>query len=209
MSQDVSGGQRLTRAAREQQIIEGAAALVVEHGCLPLPLETLSQRVGVSKALVYAYFPTQQDLANRILLGCLESLVDAVEAAFAARSPRETARRCAEAYFDHVSRHGRLLHMLLSDPVAAGGTAAEVRSRYSRIMRRLSAGLRDGFGVPTRDCLAAVQIVAALAEDAGEQVFTGRLDRNLGRRLAMELTDGALCDLADRLQRLAPAPAAN
>ena len=66
MGREATGGARLSRAAREQQIMEGAAALAVEQGCLPLPLETLGQRVGVSKALVYAYFPTQQDLANMV-----------------------------------------------------------------------------------------------------------------------------------------------
>lgn len=209
MSRDSAGGQRLSRAVREQQIIDGAAELVVEHGCLPLPLETLGQRVGVSKALVYAYFPTQQDLANRILSAHLERMDQAVEAAFAAGSPGEIALRCAEAYFDHVAGHGRLLHLLLSDPMATGAAAPDVRRLYGRIMRRLSAGLRDGFGVTSRDCIAAVQILAALAEDAGEQVFSGRLDRDLGRRLAREMTDGALSGLSVRLQAPARSPAAS
>jgi AcrR family transcriptional regulator len=209
MSRDASGGQRLTRAAREQQIIEGAAALIVEHGCLPLPLEALGQRVGVSKALIYAYFPTQQDLANRILLAHLEAMGEAVEAAFRAGAPREIALQCAEAYFDHVARHGRLLHVLLSDPMAADAAEPAVRRRYGRIMRRLSAGLRDGFDVPNADAIAAVQILAALAEDAGEQVFTKRLDPGLGRRLTREMTEGALCDLSLRLQRPAQALAAS
>lgn len=201
MSRKVTGGARLSRAAREQQIMEGAAELVVEQGCLPLPLETLGQRVGVSKALVYAYFPTQQDLGNRILLAHLEAMGEAVHAAFEAGSPRETALRCAEAYFDHVARHGPLLHLLLSDPMVAGALTPQARALYERIMRRLAIGLRDHFGVPSRECVAALHIIAALAEDAGEQVFTKRLDPALGRRLAREMTDGALCDLSVRLQR--------
>ena len=46
------GAARLTRQARAQQIADGAALMVVEQGCLPLPPEALSQRMGVSKALV-------------------------------------------------------------------------------------------------------------------------------------------------------------
>ena len=201
MSRGASGGARLSRAAREQQIIDGAAALAVEHGCLPLPLDVLGQRVGVSKALVYAYFPTQQDLANRILVQHLQEMAQAVDAALRAPSPREAALRCAEAYFDHAARNGPLLHLLLSDPMAAGALWPEVRALYGRLMRRLANGLRDHFGVPSRDCIAALHILAALAEDAGEQVFTTRLDPELGRRLAREMTDGALCELSARLQR--------
>ncbi|MDX9997423.1 MAG: TetR/AcrR family transcriptional regulator [Phenylobacterium sp.] len=210
MSRDASGGQRLTRAAREQQIIESAAALVVEYGCLPLPLEALGQQVGVSKALIYAYFPTQQDLAARILVAHLDIMGQSIEAAFrAGGGPREVALRCAEAYFDHVCRHGRLIHLLLSDPMAAGVADPAVRRHYGRIMRRLSVSLRDGFDVPDADCVAAVQILAALAEDAGEQVFTDRLDPELGRALTRELTDGALCGLTERLRPPARSPAAS
>lgn len=201
MSREATGGARLSRAAREQQIMDGAAALAVEQGCLPLPLETLGERVGVSKALVYAYFPTQQDLANRILVQHLQEMGAAVDLAFQAGSPRETALGCAEAYFDHVVRHGPLLHLLLSDPMAAGALAPQARALYGRIMRRMAIGLRDHFGVPRRDCIPALHILAALAEDAGEQVFTKRLDTQLGRRLAREMTDGALCDLSARLER--------
>lgn len=201
MSREAPGGARLTRAAREQQIMEAAAALAVEQGCLPLHLETLGQRVGVSKALVYAYFPTQQDLANRVLVQHLEAMTAAVDLAFRAGSPRETALACAEAYFDHVARHGPLLHLLLSDPMVAGALTPQARGLYGRVMRRLAIGLRDHFGVPSRECVAALHIIAALAEDAGEQVFTKRLDPELGRRLAREMTDGALCDLSARLQR--------
>lgn len=201
MSREEPGGARLSRAAREQQMIEGAAALVVEQGCLPLPLEALGQRVGVSKALVYAYFPTQQDLANRILSAHLAQMAEAVDLAFETGSPRETALRCAEAYFEHVARHGPLLHLLLSDPMVTGALTHEARALYGRTMRRLAVGLRDHFGAPSRDCVAAVHILAALAEDAGEQVFKGRLDPELGRRLACEMTDGALTDLSARLRR--------
>jgi AcrR family transcriptional regulator len=201
MSREAPSGARLSRAAREQQMIEGAAALVVEQGCLPLPLEALGQRVGVSKALVYAYFPTQQDLANRILIAHLMQMAEAVDHAFEGGPPRETALRCAEAYFEHAARHGPLLHLLLSDPMVTGAVAPEARTLYGAVMRRLAVGLRDHFGVPSRDCVPALHILAALAEDAGEQVFTGRLDPELGRRLAREMTEGALSDLSARLQR--------
>ncbi|MBP8247021.1 MAG: TetR/AcrR family transcriptional regulator, partial [Phenylobacterium sp.] len=53
---------------RRRQIVAAAAALAVEQGFLPLPPERLARAVGVSKALVYGYFPDQHELFNAVLI---------------------------------------------------------------------------------------------------------------------------------------------
>jgi AcrR family transcriptional regulator len=185
-------GGRLSRAAREQQIAEGAAAMVVELGCLPLSLELLGQRLGISKALIYAYFPTQRALAETILRHRLAEIGAAIDAAFAADAAEDVALACAEAYFHQVAQHGPLLHILLGDPHIASDLAPDVRWLYGRIMRRLASGLRDRFGVPGRDCIAALHILAALPEEAGVLVFNATVEPTVGRALALDMTRGGL-----------------
>ncbi|MET3528570.1 TetR/AcrR family transcriptional regulator [Phenylobacterium koreense] len=194
-------GARLSRSARERQIMDGAAQLIVEQGSLPLPLEALSQRVGISKALIYAYFPTQQALANRILREHLEVMAAALEPILRSGRPGRMAADCAAAYFEHVARHGPLLHILLSDPFLARAIEPDLRALYGRLMRRLAMALREQYGVARSDAIAAVHILAALPEEAGAMVFAKRLDPALGLSLALEMTEGGL-------QRLPPRPAA-
>jgi AcrR family transcriptional regulator len=192
---------RLNRSDREQQILEAAARLVVEQGCLPLPMEALGARAGVSKALVYAYFPNQAELARRLLALHLARLGKGLEAIMggAAASEMERGLACAELYFDHVARHGALLHVLLSDPLSVAGLTPDLQRLYERLMRTLARALHKGFGAPRSECVAALHILLALPEETGNLVFRGRLDPDLGRLLARRLMDGALSDLQRRI----------
>lgn len=185
------GAGRLSREARASQIAQGAALMLVEQGCLPLPADALSQRIGISKALVYAHFPTQQSLANRILRDHLVPVAARIDALLDA-AQADLAELCAEAYFEHVAAHGPILHILLGDPFLAGGLDPDLASLYGRVMRRLAKALRARFGVAGRDALPALHILAAIPEEAGAMVFKRKLDHELGRTLAVEMTLGGL-----------------
>jgi AcrR family transcriptional regulator len=189
------GAARLTRQARAQQIADGAALMVVEQGCLPLPPEALSQRMGVSKALVYAYFPSQQSLANHILRDHLAAIAAPVNQLLD-EAPADLAERCIEAYFEHVATHGPVLHILLGDPFLAGNLEPGVQALYGRVMRRLANALRARLGISRADAIPALHILATLPEEAGALVFAGKLDHDLGRALALEMTLGGLEGLA-------------
>src|SRR6185436_12276203 len=65
---------RLAHGERREQLLDAAALSIVEQGFLPLPLERLARRAKVSKALIYAYFPTQHDLFNALLARELDAL---------------------------------------------------------------------------------------------------------------------------------------
>ncbi|MDF2901759.1 MAG: hypothetical protein K0Q62_1818 [Phenylobacterium sp.] len=185
------GAARLSREARARQIAQGAAMMVVEQGCLPLAPEALSQRIGISKALVYAYFPTQQSLANQLLRDHLPSISSQL-ARVLDEEPADLAESCATAYFEHVATHGPLLHILLGDPFLAGDIDPDLRALYGTVMRRLAKALRRRRGISARDALPALHILAAIPEEAGAMVFNGKLDRDLGRTLALEMTLGGL-----------------
>ena len=57
--------QRLSPEARERQIIDGAIAFFAEVG-LSGQTRELAQRLGVTQPLIYRYFPTKQDLIDRV-----------------------------------------------------------------------------------------------------------------------------------------------
>jgi AcrR family transcriptional regulator len=56
---------RLSPAERERQIVEGAIAFFAERGFGGQTRE-LAQRLGITQPLIYRYFPTKQDLIDRV-----------------------------------------------------------------------------------------------------------------------------------------------
>jgi AcrR family transcriptional regulator len=56
---------RLPRGAREERIVQEAAALFAEVG-FEAPTRLLAQRLGVTQALLYRYFPSKQRLLERV-----------------------------------------------------------------------------------------------------------------------------------------------
>lgn len=57
--------QRLSPEERERQIVDGAIAYFAEVG-LSGQTRELAQRLGVTQPLIYRYFPTKQDLIDRV-----------------------------------------------------------------------------------------------------------------------------------------------
>jgi AcrR family transcriptional regulator len=57
--------QRLSPQERERQIVDGAIAFFAEVG-LSGQTRELAQRLGVTQPLIYRYFPTKQDLIDRV-----------------------------------------------------------------------------------------------------------------------------------------------
>ena len=56
---------RLSPAERERQIVDGAIAFFAEAGLTGQTRE-LAQRIGITQPLIYRYFPTKQDLIDRV-----------------------------------------------------------------------------------------------------------------------------------------------
>src|SRR6185369_868397 len=95
---------RLAAGERRDQLLDAAERSIVEQGFLPLPLERLARRAKVSKALVYAYFPTQHDLFNALLKREIEMLFAAgLDEASRIDKLEDAAVACAMIYFEHVA----------------------------------------------------------------------------------------------------------
>ena len=58
---------RLAPEARREQILDEAARLTLEEGLYAVSMERLARDVGVSKGLVYNYYPTRDALLAALL----------------------------------------------------------------------------------------------------------------------------------------------
>ena len=175
---------RLTAAARRAQIVEAAAALAVEHRHLPVPLPALSASLGVSKALVYARFPTQFDLFNAVLAQAFAQLAQAgLDEASRRPGIDVAARDCALIYFDHVAARGPLIHIVLRDRYMAGQVDVANRAFRDRIVLRLARQARRALNLAPRDVIAAANMLMAIPEELGRLVFAGDMPLASARAL--------------------------
>lgn len=160
---------------------------------MPLSLDALAQRVGVSKALIYTYFPTQHDLANALVRELLPRAASAEFGALALASDFDAAAAaCAGAYFEHIAAHGPLLHILMSDLYCRDHIAADMIHLSGRVFGQLARRLRRASGFRARRSLAAVRLFAAMVEEAGSLSFRGISEGRLARRLCLELVAGGM-----------------
>lgn len=180
----MAGRQRLTPEIRRQQIIAAARTLLLEKGYLPLPMEALAAQAGVSKGLVYGYFPTQHDLFNAMLLEEFAALEEAgLAAALSAPGLAARTQAAAELYLRHVALRGPALHYILRDSYMAGRFDPQARRLRDRILRGFARLARRELRLPPQEAIAAVAMVIAIPEETGRLVWQGELQ--LPRALEM------------------------
>ncbi|HEY7899822.1 MAG TPA: TetR/AcrR family transcriptional regulator [Caulobacteraceae bacterium] len=134
-------------AERRAAIVEGAAGLYAEHGFRGASVADLAARLGSSKALIYHYFSSKEDILFEVMDQHLRALDVAAEAVAArADAPAQTLRDLARAFMAHYAgaqaRHRVLLNELAALPP---GRRAEIVGRQRRliaIVERLVARLQ-------------------------------------------------------------------
>lgn len=146
---------------RRLAIIETAARLYADRGFLGASIADLAAACGASKALIYHYFPSKEDILFEVMDSHIRSLSD-IEAEIADRPGaandrlRALTHRFMDAYVGAEARHKVLLNDLERLPEA----------------RRTAIVLRQR---------ALVDFVERLMEEAQPQL----VERGLGRAAAM------------------------
>lgn len=190
---------RLESAARRGEILAAAADVIAAQGFLPIPVEQVAGGAGVSKGLVYAYFPTRTALYDGVLAQSIEALAPGIDAV--APGDFETlAVACAQLYFDEVASHGALLHILFTDPALDGQRSAAALAWRNRLWRRLIRASRAYARLAPREAVGALAIILSLPEETGRLAHRGELSVERARGLCASLVLSAIRGL-----RAAPA----
>lgn len=189
----MGGRARLSPEVRRGEILDAAEVLLVAHGGLPLPLEDLARAAQVSKALIYAYFPNQHDLANALLSRRFAALLAAgLEDGAAEDHLFSAAQACAALYFDEVAQAGPVAHIVLRDPYMAGRIDPALAAVRDRIARRLARKARLTLRLSAKEAVAALSLMTTIPEEAGRLVHTGDLTPERGRELTTRLIGSSL-----------------
>jgi AcrR family transcriptional regulator len=179
---------RLTPQVRREQIMDAAAELIVKQGYLPLSIEALAQAASSSKALIYTYFATQYELFNRLMKREIAGLAGAgVETAARLSDLEPAAILCGMLYFEHVAQRGPLLHILMTDLYMTEHIDPEATRLGRAILRRLVRLARKTLKLSERQILAAIEMIAAIPEEAGNLAYHDELDSATARQLCHAL----------------------
>ncbi len=193
---DATGRTRFAPEARREQIRMAAEHLLLDVGCLPLPLEQIAANVGVSKALVYRYFPTQEDLFIAALTARLADIRALIAPLLKSGvAGVELVEEGMDLYFQHIVRTGPVARFILRDPFLRGKLPPEVRTLLRLVSGPFEQAIAGEAGLKPAEARAAYAMMIAIPEEGAALVRRGELDEDLGRRLCRELVSAAIAGL--------------
>jgi AcrR family transcriptional regulator len=184
-----SAGQRRKRSGdRIAEIVDLAEAQLLRIGALPLSIQEISEAMGSSRALVYAYFSDQNELVDAVARRNLERLrATGFEAALASGDPVERTSAAAEAYLEHVIACGPVLHYVFRDAPRSVQLSPSVARYRDRALRRLAGGLRTGLSIGVGEALVLVEMLVAIPEELARLVRRGNLSADDARSTCRRL----------------------
>lgn len=176
---------RSTRDDRRTDLLAHASRALLAQGGLPLSFEQLAGAAGVSKALIYNYFPSQFHLGKALLAAEIARLDrEELRRLSALADPAEAALACSLFYFDTVAERGPILRMLLTDPLLAKGASRCLAvSGAGILLLPLVRRARSIFAVSAREANILVHLLLTLAEEGGKQVHQGSIAHARAREL--------------------------
>jgi AcrR family transcriptional regulator len=138
---------RLDVDERRRQLLDLGAELFTRHGYEDLSMAKIAKAAGISKALLYHYFPSKQAFFAATLEQAAAELA-ATTQPDPTLAPVEQLSRSLEAYLGWVERHAGAYEKLITSV----GAVPEVRELVERIRRetaeRILAGIAPGGVAP-------------------------------------------------------------
>jgi AcrR family transcriptional regulator len=191
---------RLTPEVRREQILDEAAQLILAEGLYAVSMERLARDIGISKGLVYNYFPTRDALLTALLNREQAELRDrGMASALQAASFDDLIRQTTRLYLEQTRDRGALIAALLSDPSVALLMEAENRTDRERTVRYFVRAARREYGLPLPMAIAGIEMVSAVTDQAGRLVADGQLDVETATGMCVALITGGLANLQQSL----------
>jgi len=132
---------------RRGAIIEKAAALYAERGFQGASIADLAEALGISKSLIYHYYPSKEDILFDVMHSHVRALLDAAEAVTARGLPATEkldalTHDFMRLYVGAASRHKVLLNELARLPAKQRETVVKIQRRLIDIVETLIAEIR-------------------------------------------------------------------
>jgi AcrR family transcriptional regulator len=138
---------------RRSQLLELGAQLFARHSYAELSMADIAREAGISKALLYPYFPSKQELFVATLQAAAEEVRRRTEPD-PGLAPAQALAASLDAFLEWVERNELAYRKLLE----SAGTVPEVGALIAEVRDRTSARILEGLGSgPTPQVRAAVR----------------------------------------------------
>jgi AcrR family transcriptional regulator len=164
--------QRLNPDQRREQLLEHARRLIVDRGMSACSLEEVAIVAGVSKALVYKYFPTRDALLKALVAHEYEILLAHGAWTKPELSLAEAFRRANLDTFTYLRERGAILREILGDGPTGRALGREDRAERVRRTWYFADKVAKTYGVSPR-----VALIGALITTNVPGVASGSLVR--------------------------------
>lgn len=132
---------RLDNDQRRAQLLELARRAFSDRAYDDVSIDDLAQVAGISKGLLYHYFPTKRDLYVAGLREIADELVDAIARVPPTLPPIDRVRFGVDAYLEHVMRHSRAFVALMRGGIGSDPeVAAVIESVRTRLFDKFLTG---------------------------------------------------------------------
>ncbi|GAA3570595.1 TetR/AcrR family transcriptional regulator [Amycolatopsis ultiminotia] len=182
---------RLAPEQRRAQLIDVGARLFAERPYHEVQMDQVGAAAGVSRGLVYRYFPSKRDLFAEVYRRAADELVTATGAS-AAGAPEDWVAAALDAHFDYFTANRTTVLAanldLAGDPVVQRIIADELTTLRARLLDALdlSGHRREVAGVALPAWLSFVRVSSV------EWLLHGRISRAELRALCLRTLSAAL-----------------
>jgi len=203
---------RLAPEDRAEQILDVAARLLMADGFTEVTMERLGREAQISKALVYNYFPSRNDLLRALMERELKrSRVEQLQAVKASAGDfHELLRSTTKLAIVNMQQNGALLNKLWAEPVVVRAIAESEHTARSEAMAYFARKANKHYGLPMDLATAIVDMHMAMTGAAARHYADGRVDADAVTEVCLTIIYGSFEALQRRYGKpngLAPATA--
>lgn len=197
--------QRLAPEERAGQILDFAARLIIDEGLTELSMERLGREAGISKALIYNYFPNRNELLRALLEREMEVLRERQLAqTLLATDFRDLVYRTTRTYVAQVKERGALLQRLWAEAAVARTVAEQSVHGREEALRYMARRVVKEYGLPRDVANSAVDMGMAMTEAAAQHLPSSHNDVDFATNICVNLLMGGLDALAREHAKAAP-----
>ena len=183
---------RLNPEKRKEMILDHAAKFIAAEGVSALSMERLGKEAGISKSLVYAYYPSMTELLQTLLKREYRLLrTQQAIAADSAETFEQLVRRITKSYLAYIEDRGLLLERLMAEPsVAALGDPTKFQR--STAVDHIAKMVADTFDIDIETAIPVVDISFGMPAAAGNYLIHHHANRQTIEDITVAMIVGSV-----------------
>lgn len=193
---------RLAPEVRRGLILDVTANIVRTDGLATVTIDKVASVSGISKPLVYKYFPNRLDLLKALLSEQVRRRGAAFdEAAREHDTFHDILRSTIRAMLDFVRQNGVVIQQLASQPELASVLYESNDQQNRRIVKFMIDNLRDQYDIPDHMVEAVVEIGHGLSNYAARYLERTKDDPEFVEDVLFAMITGGLSQVASEISQ--------